>query len=129
METLDLYTGFQKKVEGRRDEFLRLLSQEKEAGRMVAAYGAPAKANTFLNYCGVTTAQIPFTVDASPHKQGKMLPGSHIPILEPAHIYEAKPDLLIIMAWNLRTEIEAQMTRIRSWGGRFAVAFPEVTIW
>ena len=91
-------------------------------------YGAPAKGNTLLNYCGVRTDLVDFTVDRSPHKQGRYLPGSRIPILGPQAIAEARPDYVLILPWNLKAEIVAQMAGIREWGGRFVVPIPHLEV-
>ena len=91
-------------------------------------YGAPAKANTLLNYCGIRTDLIDYTVDRSPHKQGHFLPGTHIPIYHPDRIDETQPDYLVILPWNLKDEIIEQMSHIRRWGGKFVVLIPEVKV-
>jgi SAM-dependent methyltransferase len=107
---------------------LEFLIGAKRAGRRIAGYGAPAKGNTLLNYCGIGPEFIDFTVDRNPHKQNHLLPGSRIPIRDPQAIIEAKPDFVLILPWNLREEIIAQMSDIRRWGGRFVVAIPELEI-
>jgi 2-polyprenyl-3-methyl-5-hydroxy-6-metoxy-1,4-benzoquinol methylase len=107
---------------------LEFLIGAKRAGRRIAGYGAPAKGNTLLNYCGIGPEFLDFTVDRSPHKQNHLLPGSRIPIYDPRAIAEAKPDFVLILPWNLREEIIAQMSDIRLWGGRFVVAVPELEI-
>jgi hypothetical protein len=94
----------------------------------VAGYGAPAKGNTLLNYCGVGTELLPYTVDLSPHKQGRYLPGVQIPIHAPQRIFETRPDYVLVLPWNLKDEIATQMAGIRDWGGRFVVAIPTLTI-
>jgi hypothetical protein len=94
----------------------------------VVAYGAPAKGNTLLNYCGVGTDLIEFTVDRNPHKQGRYLPGTHIPVRDPEAIREARPDLILILPWNLREEISEQLSYVRDWGGRFAVRTPALEV-
>lgn len=106
-------------------EFLELVRRE---GRRLAAYGAAAKGNTFLNAIGATSRDIAYVVDRSPHKQGHFLPGSHLPILDPGHVITDQPDYLLILPWNLRTEIEGQMAEIREWGGRFVVAVPKIEV-
>jgi len=106
-------------------EFLIGLLRE---GKSVAGYGAPAKGNTLLNYCGIGPELIPYTVDLSPHKQGRYLPGVQIPIYAPQRIFETRPDYVLILPWNLKDEISMQMAAIRDWGGRFAVAIPTLTI-
>ena len=107
---------------------LEFLIGARRAGRTVVGYGAPAKGNTLLNYCGVRTDFLDFTVDRSPHKQGRYLPGTRIPILAPEAIFEAKPDYVLILPWNLRDEIATQMAGVRAWGGRFVVAIPRVEV-
>ena len=109
-------------------KLLEFLIEAKRAGKRVVGYGAPGKGNTLLNYCGIRTDFLDFTVDRSPHKHGKFLPGTHIPILPPEKLYEAKPDYVLILPWNLKTEIMDQLAGIREWGGRFVVPIPEVTV-
>ena len=129
LDRLDTYGGFTARVEAVRTAFLTYLAEAKAAGRKVAAYGAAAKGNTFLNYAGVGAADIVACFDANPHKQGRFLPGSHIPILAPDQIDAVRPDDLLILPWNLREEIMAQTARIRAWGGRFVTASPEPRTW
>jgi hypothetical protein len=100
----------------------------KSDNKSVVGYGAPAKGNTLLNYCGVGTNLIDYTVDRSPHKQGHFLPGTHIPIYAPEQITETRPDYLLILPWNLKEEIMDQMRHIRQWGGQFIVPIPEVRV-
>jgi len=107
---------------------LEFLIDAKRKRCSIAAYGAPAKGNTLLNYCGVRTDFIEYTVDRSPHKQGRYLPGTRIPIYGPERIAETKPDYLLILPWNLRDEIAEQMACIRDWGGRFVVPVPRTTV-
>lgn len=125
LDTLSTYGGFTTRVEAVRESFLAFLSQAKAEGKRVAAYGAAAKGNTFLNYAGVGTDDIVAVFDANPHKQDRFLPGSHIPILAPSKVSEVRPDYLLILPWNLKAEIMGQMAEIRSWGGRFVTASPE----
>jgi hypothetical protein len=125
---IETYAGFAPRVEAVRDSFRAFLAAEKTAGRRIAAYGAAAKGNTFLNYCGTTTADIEVVFDASAAKQGRFLPGSHLPILAPADVDAVKPDDLVILPWNLKDEIMGQMARIRDWGGRFVTASPETKV-
>ena len=124
--TVEAYTGFTARVERCRDGFLAFLADAQDAGRSIAAYGAAAKGNTFLNWVGVTADDIRYVVDRSPHKQGFLLPGSRLPIHAPDHVLATKPDDLLILPWNLRNEIAAQMRVIRNWGGDFVVAVPTV---
>ncbi len=126
---LEFYSSFTEQVKKVKQETLKFLIRVKEEGRSAAAYGAPAKGNTLLNYCGIGPELIDFTVDISPHKQGKFLPGSRIPIFSPGKIEERKPDYLIILPWNLKDEIEKQMSGIRQWGGKFVTFIPEVRVW
>jgi SAM-dependent methyltransferase len=118
------YQGHQARAEALKDELLRYLLQEKQAGRRVAAYGAAAKGNTLLNFAGVRPDLLPYVVDASPHKQGRFLPGSRIPVLAPEYLMMDKPDRILILPWNLRDEIAEQLAAARDWGARFVVAVP-----
>lgn len=129
LNELSAYRGFTAKVETVRENFLNFLSTAKAEGKSVAAYGAAAKGNTLLNYCGITADSIDFVADASPHKQNKLLPGSRIPIYAPDHIKQARPDYLIILPWNLKDEISTLAVYIREWDGKFVVAIPEMIIW
>ncbi|WP_082012324.1 class I SAM-dependent methyltransferase [Belnapia sp. F-4-1] len=124
----DAYRGFAEQVVETKAALLDFLLQARRAGKRVVGYGAPAKGNTLLNYCGVGPELLPFTVDRSPHKQGLLLPGTRIPIRAPEAIIEARPDYVLILAWNLREEVAEQMSIIREWGGRFAVPIPRVVI-
>lgn len=125
---LSTYIGFQSRAERIKNAFLSFLLDEQRAGRRVAAYGAAAKGNTLLNFAGVRPDLIEFVCDAAPSKQGKFLPGSHIPILPPMELAVRKPDVVVILPWNLAHEVIAQQGSIRSWGGRFAVAVPEIKV-
>jgi hypothetical protein len=111
-----------------RDQFLSFLERARAEGKTVAAYGAAAKGNTCLNYCGATARDLVCVADAAPAKQGKLLPGSHVPIVSPAELMSRKPDYVVILPWNLKDEIAAQMAAIRDWGGRFVIAIPELTV-
>ncbi|MFA6336328.1 MAG: class I SAM-dependent methyltransferase [Bacteroidales bacterium] len=129
LETLNAYSNFQERVEKIRLDFLSFLLQAQKEGKTVAGYGAAAKGNTLLNYCGVKGKEmIKVVADASPHKQGRFLPGSHIPVVSPEKIKELKPDYLIIFPWNLKEEIMQQNAFIRAWGGKFVTAIPELEI-
>jgi len=128
LDRLEGYAGFTPRVEAVRDGFRAYLAAAKAQGRRVAAYGAAAKGNTFLNYCGTTADDIVASFDANPAKQGRFLPGSHVPILSPDAVADVRPDDLLIMPWNLKDEIIGQMAYIRDWGGRFVIASPEVRI-
>jgi SAM-dependent methyltransferase len=125
---LETYLCFGEKVKQTKRRFLEFLIAAKNEGRSVVAYGAPAKGNTLLNFCGVRTDFIDYTVDRSPHKQGHFLPGTHIPIHHPDRIMETRPDYVLILPWNLTEEITAQMSYIRDWNGRFVVPIPEVKV-
>jgi hypothetical protein len=111
-----------------RRELLAFLESARREGKTVAGYGAPAKGNTLLNFCGVTSELVRYTVDRSPHKQGLFLPGSHIPIHSPEHLLGERPDFVLILPWNLREEIVEQMAEVRDWGGRFVVPIPAVEV-
>ncbi len=113
------YEDFQSKVIETKRQFIEYLAKQKKNGKRIVAYGAPAKGNTFLNYCGVGKDFIEYTVDASPHKQNRLLPGTHIPVYAPSMIKKTKPDIVIVLPWNLKKEIEEQMNFIHSWGGKF----------
>jgi hypothetical protein len=122
------YEAFAAQVRETKFRLLEFLIAERRAGRRVWGYGAPAKGNTLLNYCGIRTDLLECTVDRSPHKQGRFLPGTHIPILAPEAVAQARPDVLLILPWNLRDEIVQQMAHIRAWGGRFVVPIPQVKV-
>jgi SAM-dependent methyltransferase len=127
-ETLEYYSRFEEKVKETKRKILDFLIQAKRNGKSVAGYGAPGKGNTLLNYCGVRTDFIDYTVDMSPHKQGNFLPGTHIPILHPDAIKETKPDYVFILPWNLKEEIMEQHKYVLDWGGKFVVPIPELKI-
>ena len=120
------YENLQPAAEKIKDDLLAFLIEEKRAGRSVAGYGAAAKGNTLLNFAGVRSDLLRFVCDLAPLKQGRYLPGSHIPISAPEALAEAKPDTVLILPWNIAPEITKSMTHIREWGGRFAVAVPEL---
>jgi C-methyltransferase C-terminal domain/Methyltransferase domain len=125
---LGVYTSFEERVRDTKREVLRCLIDAKEEGKTIAAYGAPAKGATLLNYCGIGTDFIDYTVDKSPHKQGCYLPGVRIPIRAPDEIRRTQPDYVFILPWNLKDEIVEEMAFVRDWGGRFMVRTPEMTI-
>lgn len=129
LDNLETYLDFSDKVRKVKYQLLNFLIEAKAQGKLIAAYGAPAKGNTLLNYCGIRTDFIDYTVDRNPHKQGFYLPGTRIPILNPEHIRETKPDYLLILPWNLKEEIMQQMDYIREWGGKFIVPIPEVQVY
>jgi SAM-dependent methyltransferase len=122
------YEAFAGRVEHARVSLRGFLDLARTDGRRVAAYGAAAKGNTLLNSCGVTTHDIAYVVDRSPHKQGHFLPGSHLPIFEPDHVRRDQPDFLVILPWNLRDEITEQMADVRDFGCRFVLPIPEVEV-
>jgi hypothetical protein len=120
--------GFAARVAETKRALLDFLIGARRAGKSIAAYGAPAKGNTLLNYCGIRTDFIDYTVDRSPHKQGRFLPGTHIPVHAPERLRETRPDYVLILPWNLADEIVAQMACVREWGGRFVVPIPSVEV-
>jgi SAM-dependent methyltransferase len=126
--SLDSYFTFTERVRETKRKLLDFLIEAKRAGKSIVGYGAPGKGNTLLNYCGIRTDFIDFTVDRSTYKQGKYLPGTHIPILKPEEIRNARPDYLLILPWNLKDEIMQQQAYIREWGGKFIVPIPEVMV-
>ena len=126
---LQTYYHFRKKVESTKRKLLEFLIQIKNDGKKVVGYGAPAKGNTLLNYCGIRTDFLDYTVDRNPYKQKKYLPGTHIPIKHPDKIKEDKPDYILILPWNIKDEIIEQMGFIREWGGKFVIPIPEVRIY
>ncbi len=127
-EQLQTYTRFGAHVEADKRRILQFLIGLKSEGRRVVGYGAPAKGNTLLNYCGVRLDFLDYTVDLSPHKQGRFLPGSHIPIRPPQAIREDHPDVVMILPWNLKDEIAEQLSFIGEWGGRFAARTPDLAL-
>lgn len=128
LRCLEAYRSFAEKAELVKHEFRSFLVSAKKQGHTVAAYGAPAKGNTLLNYCGVRSDLLEYTVDRSPHKQGMFLPGTHIPIHPPGRIRETMPRYLVILAWNLKDEIVEQMACIREWGGQFVIPIPRLRV-
>ena len=128
LKNIETYEAFGDQVRAAKRSILKHLIGLKEAGSSIAAYGAPAKGNTLLNYCGIGPDFIDFTVDLSPHKQGLYLPGSRIPIYGPDKIFETRPDYLLILPWNLKEEIMGQMAEIRQWGCQYLILIPEIKI-
>ena len=128
LDNAKTYAAFAEQIKAIKRALLRFLIDAKEQGKTVVGYGAPAKGNTLLNYCGVRTDLIDYTVDRSPHKHGSYLPGVHIPIYHPDRIAETRPDYVLILPWNLKEEIMLQMAHIRSWGGKFVVPIPKVEV-
>jgi hypothetical protein len=128
LQELTVYCGFQKRADAVKDGLVGFLIDQKREGRKVAAYGAAAKGNTLLNYGGIKPDLLPFVCDAAPSKQGKFLPGSHIPILSPSALRDNRPELVLILPWNIADEVAHQHGYIREWGGRFVTAAPEIRI-
>lgn len=128
MLAMDYYHGFQPLADGIKNTFLAFLIDCKRNGKQVAGYGAAAKGNTLLNYAGVRPDLLDYVVDASPHKQGRYLPGSRIPVVAETRIRESRPDFVVIFPWNLREEITAQLGYIREWGGKFVTLIPELGV-
>jgi SAM-dependent methyltransferase len=125
---LETYRSYARRVEADKRDTLEFLIDLKREGRSIVGYGAPAKGNTLLNYCGIGTDFLEYTVDLNPHKQGHLLPGSHIPIRAVETLAETRPDVVLILPWNLRDEIVEQHAYIREWGGRFAVRAPQLRL-
>lgn len=122
------YKEFTSRVRELKWSLMSLLIDLKRRGHRIAAYGAAAKGNTLLNFCGIGPDMIDYVVDQSPFKQGKYLPGTHLPVLTPGHIFQDRPDFLMILPWNLQTEIIDLMSKIRNWGGKFIIPIPSATI-
>lgn len=127
--SLERYFSFTEKVKETKRKILEVLIRLKREGKSVVGYGAPGKGNTLLNYCGIRTDFIDYTVDRNPYKQGKFTPGTHIPIYDPDRIKETRPDYIFILPWNLKEEIMRQVSYIREWGGQFIVPIPDVRIY
>ena len=128
LSNLDTYAAFGEKVQETKRRLLEFLIAAKRDGKRVAAYGAPAKGNTLLNYCGVRQDLVDFTVDRSPAKQDRFLPGTHIPVYAPEKLSDAKPDYVLILPWNIKDEIMDKMHHIRDWGGKFVIPIPVVEV-
>jgi len=129
LDRVETYQLFARQVEAAKRNLLDFLVEVKRTGKSIVGYGAPGKGNTLLNYCGIRQDFIDYTVDRNPHKQGKFLPGSHIPILAPGRIQETKPDYVLILPWNLKDEIMHQLSYVREWGGKFVVPIPDVEVY
>jgi SAM-dependent methyltransferase len=127
-DRLPRYLSFGPEVQRAKRLLLTFLIRAKEEGKQVVGYGAPGKGNTLLNYCGIRTDLLEYTVDRNPYKHGRFLPGTHIPIFEPSRIADTKPDYVLILPWNLRDEILQQLAYVRAWGARFVVPIPEVEV-
>jgi SAM-dependent methyltransferase len=128
LSSLDGYRAFAPRVERLLADLRRFLDAATASGSRVAAYGAAAKGNTLLNAAGVTTEEVAYVVDRSPHKQGRFLPGSHLPIFDPDHVRRDRPAYLLLLPWNLKDEITAQMADVREWGCRFVIPVPELEL-
>jgi SAM-dependent methyltransferase len=126
---VERYAAFTQHVHETKRRFLEFLIAVRRQGRTVAGYGAPGKASTLLNYCGIRTDFVDYTVDRNPYKQGKFTPGTHIPIFPPERIFETRPNYLLILPWNLKDEIMEQMAGIRAWGGQFVVPIPDLKVY
>lgn len=128
LQSLPTYMAFQARADRVKDDLLAFLIEQKRAGKTVAAYGAAAKGNTLLNYAGVKPDLLPFVCDAASAKSGKFMPGSHIPIFTPGEIMARRPDFIVILPWNIQTEVMAQLSEAASWGAQFVVAVPELRV-
>jgi hypothetical protein len=128
LDRLETYSQFERRVHRTKREILEFLIRAKREGKKVVGYGAPGKGNTLLNYCGIRTDFLDYTVDRSPHKQGRYTPGTHIPILAPEVIRRTRPDFVLILPWNLEKEIVSQLGFIREWGGKFLVPIPSMRV-
>jgi 2-polyprenyl-3-methyl-5-hydroxy-6-metoxy-1,4-benzoquinol methylase len=129
LDTLDAYRSFAQRVRNAKFGLLEFLIAARREGKSIAGYGAPGKGNTLLNYCGIREDLLDYTVDRNPFKQGKYLPGTRIPIFAPERIAETRPDYILILPWNLKEEIIAQLAYARTWGARFVVPIPEVKVY
>jgi len=129
LSRLDSYSSFAERTKETKYALLEFLIHAHTNGKPVAGYGAPGKGNTLLNYCGIHSDLLPYTVDRNPYKQGKYLPGSHIPIYSPEHIRKTRPDFVLILPWNLKDEIMQQLAYIREWGGKFVVPIPNIQVY
>jgi 2-polyprenyl-3-methyl-5-hydroxy-6-metoxy-1,4-benzoquinol methylase len=128
LDRMETYASFAEQVKETKRKILEFLIRVRRDGKQVVGYGAPGKGNTLLNYCGIRTDFIDFTVDRNPYKQGKYLPGSRIPIFAPDKIDQARPDYVVVMPWNFKAEIIEQLAHIRAWGGKFVIFIPEVAV-
>jgi len=129
LSELRTYASFTEQVHETKRRLLDFLISAKRHGKRIAGYGAPGKGNTLLNYCGIRTDFLDYTVDRNPYKHGRFLPGTHIPIHPPDKIHQTRPDLVLILPWNLKEEIMDQLSYIRDWGGQFVVPIPDVKVY
>ena len=128
LDRLERYALFTEQVQETKRRLLDFLIAAKRDGKTIAGYGAPGKGNTLLNYCGIRTDFLDYTVDRNPYKHGRFLPGTHIPIFGPEKIKETRPDYVLILPWNLKDEIMAQLAEIRTWGGQFVIPIPRLEV-
>jgi len=128
VSTAAYYEGFQQRADDVRDGLMSFLIEARRAGKRTGAYGAAAKGNTLLNYAGVRAGLLPWVVDRNPAKQSLFMPGSRIPIVDEAHLKRERPDYVLILPWNLKTEVMSQLAYIREWGGRFVWAVPGIEV-
>ncbi len=128
LDRLEKYADFTERVNETKRRLLEFLISAKREGKSIAAYGAPGKGNTLLNYCGIRTDFIDYAVDRNPYKHGKFMPGTHIPIFDPSKIKETRPEYVLILPWNFKDEIMAQLAEIRTWGGQFVLPIPELRV-
>jgi len=128
LDNLSVYVTFSRQVQATKRALLRFLLDARERGKQVVGYGAPAKGNTLLNYCGIRTDLLDYTVDRNPRKQGTFLPGTHIPVYPPEKLLETRPDFVLILPWNLKDEVIAQISHVRDWGGRFVIPIPVLEV-
>ena len=128
IERVETYDALQAAADAVKRDLRSFLERARGDRRAVAGYGAPAKATTLLNYCGIGSDLLPYTVDLSPHKQGRLIPGVRIAIEAPQAILDRKPDYVLILPWNIRDEVCAQRSAVRSWGGRFVVPIPALEV-
>ena len=128
VRTAALYTPFQGRADRVKNEFLAFVLSARASGKTVAAYGAAAKGNTLMNYAGIRPDLIPFVADRNPAKQGKLMPGSRIPIVDEAHLKAARPDYVVLLPWNLKSELTQQLDYIKSWKGKFVTAVPQLEV-
>ena len=129
LDRMATYERFGAQVEATKRDILRFLIEARDQGKRVVGYGAPGKGNTLLNYCGIRTDLIEFTVDRNPYKHGRFLPGTHIPVHPPEALDAARPDYVFILPWNLRDEIAEQLAHVREWGGKFVAPIPGIDVW
>jgi hypothetical protein len=129
LNKIETYAAFSRQIVKVKCDVLEFLIEKRRAGKKVVGYGAPAKGNTLLNYCGIGREFMPYTVDLSPQKQGHYLPGTHLPILAPDAIFKDQPDFIVILPWNLKDEISGQLADVRKFGAKFVTAIPELRVW